>query len=63
MREHRRKSGSQCGGGLIAEERGRENPAGERALSLYPANLERLNAVQAVPREIRQEVVAPDTEE
>lgn len=62
MREHRRKSGSQCGGGLIAEEGGRKNPAVKRALFLYPANLERLNAVQAVPKEIRREVIASDTE-
>lgn len=41
---------------------GRENPAVGRAFFLYPANLERLNAVQAVPKEISQEVIASDTE-
>lgn len=41
---------------------GRENPAVERAFFLYPANLDRLNAVQAVPKEISQEVIASDTE-
>lgn len=39
---------------------GRENPAVERALFLYPANLERLNAVQAVPKQIRKEVIASE---
>lgn len=49
-------------GRVDCRRRGRENPAVERALFPYPANLERLNAVQAAPKEIRQEVIASDTE-